>query len=277
MGKNKNMKETICRRAEAFVQAYQERLKRPVWRRPLTGFADAGHPYIRNLKELIGPEHLLPENVLSGASVVIACFVPFTRELAETNRVGDAFASEEWAEAYEMTNAMLKELNRDLTACLEENGYRGAVSPEAFTFDRTKLKSNWSHRHFAYAAGLGTFGINNMLITRAGGCGRYTTVVTELDVEPDAVCREEFCLYKRDGSCGVCVSHCPAGALTLNGYDRRKCYEVLKQNARRYTEFGCSYSDADGKADGTGSEVCGKCVVSAPCTYGEEIREKHKK
>lgn len=32
--------------------------------------------------------------------------------------------------------------------------------------------SEWSHRHAAYIAGLGIFGINNMLITNKGCVGR---------------------------------------------------------------------------------------------------------
>lgn len=80
---------------------------------------------------------------------------------------------------------------------LEKKGYRVAVSKEASTFDQEKLISNWSHRHFAYAVRLGTFGINNMLITRKGCCGRYFTIVTNLDVEADEPLKQELCLYKK--------------------------------------------------------------------------------
>jgi epoxyqueuosine reductase QueG len=261
------IKNAIRQETENFVKEYQKSLETPIWRKPLIGFARADHPYIRSLKKIIGPSHLLPGDVLPGASMVIACFVPFRKELAATNRPDEEYASAEWAEAYEVTNAMLRELNQHLIRFLEGRGYRGAVSAEAFTFDRQALKSNWSHRHFAYAAGLGTFGMNNMLLTRAGGCGRYTTVVTDLDADPDPICEEEFCLYKKNGSCGVCMRHCPAKALSPQGYDRQKCYGILRKNAARYTEFGNSYEDGKGQA---GSEVCGKCVVYAPCTFWEE-------
>lgn len=265
------LKTVVTRWIENFVLDYQDKKGINFWRKPLVGFADAENPYILRLKEIVGPEHGLPKDVLPAASIVIACFVPFTRDLARTNLVGEPYASEEWALAYEVTNAMLGELNQALIVFLEGKGYQGDVSPEAFTFDQKQLKSNWSHRHIAYAAGLGTFGVNNMLITEAGCCGRYTTVVTNLDVEPDSVCGEEQCLYKKDGSCGVCVKHCPAGALTLEGYDRHKCYDLLKLNALKYTEFGSSYVNQYGEANSVGSEVCGKCVVYAPCTCrGEE-------
>jgi len=139
---------------------------------------------------------------------------------------------------------------------------------DATTFDQKTLKSNWSHRHFARAAGIGTFGVNNMLITKSGCCGRYSTIVTNLHIEPDAPLDDEYCLYKKNGSCGVCVKHCPSGALTLDGYDRHKCYTVLRKNAELYTEFGSSYIDESGKMpNSVGSEVCGKCLVNTPCTF----------
>lgn len=46
--------------------------------------------------------------------------------------------------------------------------YNVDVLPEVSTFDQNILKSNWSHRHFAKIAGIGTFGINNMLISKNG-------------------------------------------------------------------------------------------------------------
>lgn len=33
---------------------------------------------------------------------------------------------------------------------------------------------------------MGPFGVNNILITKVECCGRYSTIVTNLDVEPDS-------------------------------------------------------------------------------------------
>ncbi|WP_338094171.1 hypothetical protein [Methanorbis furvi] len=38
----------------------------------------------------------------------------------------------------------------------------------------------WSHRHFAVLAGLGTFGVNNMLITRMGCYGRVSSFAASI-------------------------------------------------------------------------------------------------
>lgn len=264
-----SMKEKITKMIRSFVKEYEEQDNISTkWGEPLVGFADANDPYVLNLKELITPTHGLPTDVVSNASIVIAYFVPFTKELAKTNGTPGDIASPEWALAYEETNAMFVKLNEYIVSELQKLGYNAGVSPEASTFDQKILKSNWSHRHFAKVAGLGTFGINNMLITKVGCCGRYSTIVTNLDIKPDSPLEDELCLYKKNKSCGVCVKHCPSGALTLDGYNRHKCYVVLLKNAELYTEFGSSYTDESGeKPNSVGSDVCGKCVVNTPCTF----------
>ena len=50
------------------------------------GFADAKHPFILSLKDIIGPNHGTPDEVLDDASIVIAYYVPYTKELADTNK-----------------------------------------------------------------------------------------------------------------------------------------------------------------------------------------------
>jgi epoxyqueuosine reductase QueG len=267
------MKENIGRMICDFIREYEERPGITTrWGDPLVGFADAKHPDILDLKHVIGPAHKLPEEILPGAKTVIAYFVPFTKELAFSNHHDGDTASPQWAQAYEETNAMFRSLNEYLIGELRDKGYDAAVTAEAYTFDREKLISNWSQRHFARAAGLGTFGINNMLITKKGCCGRYGTVVSNLDVQPDAPVEQEYCIYKKNGRCGACFIRCPSGTLTPQGYDRKKCYEVLRKNAERYQEFGCSYDSEEGGADAGGSEVCGKCVTNVPCAFLRYIK-----
>lgn len=263
------MKDIITGMIRDYVKEYEKSFDTStVWGEPLVGFADARHPDIINFKETISPSHKLPSEVLESASVVVAYFVPFSEALAYTNRFPGDVSSPEWALAYEETNAMFRKLNAYLIGELSGMGFEAAVSPEATTFDQEKLISNWSHRHFARVAGLGTFGLNNMLITRKGCCGRYSTVVTNLNVEPDLPLKEELCIYYKNGRCGGCVKRCPSGALSLSGFDRQKCYQTVQKNAERYQDFGSSYFDASGgKPNSVGSDVCGKCATCVPCSF----------
>ena len=73
------MKEKITNMIHRFVKDYEGKAEISTeWGEPLVGFADAKHPDILKLKELIGPTHGLPTDVLTNASIVIAYFVPFT-------------------------------------------------------------------------------------------------------------------------------------------------------------------------------------------------------
>jgi len=263
------MKDKIRTLICEFVKEYEKREEITTkWGTPLVGFADANHPTISQFKTLIGPNHGTPDEVIKNASIVIAYYVPFTKELAKTNANGTYLASREWAVAYEETNAMFKELNDYVIEKLKDWGYHAGISPKTSTFSKTELKSDWSYRHFAYLAGLGTFGINNMLITEHGCCGRYNNIVTDLDVIPDEPLKEEYCLYKKNKTCGVCVKNCPVGALTPESYDRHLCYSNLLKNAEVHTGLGDSYADESGQgANSVGSDVCGKCVTQSPCAF----------
>lgn len=236
-----------------------------IWRTPVVRFGDALLPELDGLKTLIHPEHGTPKEILPTAKTVIAYFLPFREEIGNSNKEGK-YASVEWAKAYEKTNAFFGELNEALMAWLREQGYEAAVSPYATTYDEDLLVSRWSQRHFAYYCGLGTFGINNMLITDSGCCGRVSTVVTDLDVEHDAPIREEYCLYKKDGSCGACIKKCPVGALSGDGFDRRKCDAFCTETAALHVGYSDapSYQLPNGLV---GSNCCGKCVTVMPCTY----------
>lgn len=257
------MKQYLTEKIESFIRDYEKTVSTK-WGKPLLGFADAGK--VEALRKII-PGHGSPREALAKAAIVIAYYIPFLPELAGTNAAGE-MASPQWARAYEETNAMFAPLNDFLIRTLEEAGYHGAVSPEAGSFDRNRLMSRWSHRHIAYLAGLGTFGLNNMLITKAGCCGRFHTLITDLDAAPDEPMREEQCLFKRTGKCGACADRCPSGALTREAFNRQLCYELCRKNAEIHNSYGNSYASAPGREiETSGSEVCGKCVAGMPCAF----------
>lgn len=253
------MKAFIHKEIEDFVAAAKVETK---WGIPIVGFAEANSDYFLDLKEIVGKDHVQPKTVLKDASIVIAYYVPLLKQTAESNRAG-RLSSKEWAVAYEQTNQLFSALNCHLIYKLKEKGYEGAVTPEADTFDRCGLISNWSQRHVAYLAGLGTFGLNNMLITEKGCCGRFSSVITNLDVVPNRPRQDQLCLYKKNGTCGLCAKSCPSGALTKASYDRKACFAICQENAEIFCEFENSYE----AGEQTGSEVCGKCMVAMPCSF----------
>lgn len=265
---SEDIKKKITDEITAFVAYENEKNEMGyIWQEPIVGFADVKHPYVRKLKDIVHDQHQMPEDVIPGASAVIVYFIPFAEWIAGSNR-NKGLASSEWAQSYEETNAMFGRLNEHIVDVVHKIGYEAAVAPESKVFYRDEVISHWSFRHFAYAAGIGTFGLNNMLITDKGCAGRINTVVTDLDIECGEPKNEEACLYKRNGSCGLCVIKCPAKALTKEGFDRNKCFEQCLKNAAVYDSFGNSYaSGPEDSIKGSGSEVCGKCIAGLPCTY----------
>jgi epoxyqueuosine reductase QueG len=164
----------------------------------------------------------------------------------------------EWAKAYIETNALIEATGRHMKQFIESRGYTVYTTPPTHAFDKVKLISDWSHRHAAYAAGLGTFGHNNMLITEAGCCGRFGSFLTTLAVSPDRRSEMEACLHRHDSSCLRCVERCVKEALFEDRFDRKRCYAMCLENEGRYREFG--------KAS-----VCGKCLVGLPCSFANPV------
>jgi epoxyqueuosine reductase QueG len=224
---------------------------------PLTGFALADDPLFGMLRKAVSADHLMPGDLLPGARTVVVFFIPLERAVARSNVSGE-HASTEWARAYLDTNSLIAGVNRHMTAVIEAAGHKSAVTPATHNFDPVRLISNWSHRHIALVAGLGRFGVNNMLITKKGCCGRFGSFVTTLPLEGDERPARENCLHLNGNKCLRCVGRCVGEALSPVGFDRAKCYAVCKRNEELHASLG--------KAD-----VCGKCLVGLPCSWTDPV------
>lgn len=241
-----------------FIREYREsHTVETQWREPVIGVADAEDPLYQQLKTIISPSHALPSELIPGAKSVIVYFIPFAESVITSN-IPDEESSREWDYAYIETNNMLAALSQHLFERITALGYHATNLPPTYNYDEKLLRSDWSHRSSAVIAGIGTFGINNMLITEAGCCGRIGSVVTDWKLEPTQRPREEYCLYKRDGSCGLCLKRCPNLAFSVkNGevlYDRYKCNEQI------YDKIIPQWPIGPG-------DTCGKCLCGVPCSF----------
>jgi epoxyqueuosine reductase len=232
----------------------EEKRSENYWRGPLVAVASANDPLFGELRRVVDPNHAMPEDILPGARSVIIFFLPFQQWLGKENDAAGSHAARCWAESYVATNQLIQAVNDQLRRRLEEAGYRAAITPATHNFDEEKLISQWSHKHLAYIAGLGTFGRNHLLITAAGCCGRLGSLATSMPLPPTPRPAEEWCLEKAGTECSACVSKCSYEALFENRYDRRKCYEQCLINDRYYADLPLV-------------DVCGKCACEAPCSY----------
>jgi len=242
------IRETISRLA-----AVSKHSEDTGWKEPLVAYARADDPLFAMLKRVISPTHALPRDFLAEAQTVITYFLPFKADVVDSNIAGH-FSSRTWALAYIETNRLIEVINQYLQEQLIAQGYKAVFVPATHNFDQTTLLSDWSHRSAAYIAGLGTFGLNHMLITESGCCGRVGSLFTDLKLTPTPRYNRELCLHKTEGSCGRCAQKCVNGALSIEGLGKHKCYEMCLINAGQL-------SDLESIAD-----VCGKCLVGVPCS-----------
>lgn len=228
-----------------------------VWKDPLVAIADACDPMFMELRTQVGPTHLLPQDLLPGAKSVICYFLPFANKIGHSNK-RDEPCSDQWVYAYIETNQLIKDLNTHIQEELTRKGYLAAVTPATHNFDKNTLLSNWSHRHIAVIAGLGTLGLNRMLITDQGCCGRLGSLVTNMALSPTPRSAISSCLYLYNESCLQCIKSCPQSALQEKQFYRHKCYELLLQNAEIHKDKGAA-------------DACGKCLSYVPCSFTNPV------
>jgi epoxyqueuosine reductase len=231
------------------VELVNQSQTQTTYRTPLVGMTAADNPGFARLKELVGPGHLLPHDLLPEARTVVAFFVPFSEELIRQHRQA-ADITREWAVAYIETNQLISSICSTLVEELQQKGVKAAWQQPTHNFDAT-LIANWSHKHVAYFCGLGTFGLNQMLITAAGCAGRIGGLVVDIELPSTPVPSREYCLHRREGKCAVCTRLCPTEALRQEGFDKAKCYQQLLKINDYFADLGLC-------------DVCGKCAVG-PC------------
>lgn len=227
-----------------------------IYETPIIGIASADDPYFKEFCKpgIVGPKFILPEEWVPNAKSIIVYFLPFTKEIRNSNRQC-GLPSDEWISARidgEIFNNRIRAFLVDLLKDLNSD----AVSPGIDSrFSVEQNISNWSERHAAFVAGLGTFGLHRSLITSKGTAGRIGSVITSLDLT--ATARNytqyfEYCPYLTHGRCGACIKRCPPSVITKEGKDNRSCGDYI--NKEILSVFVPRYG-------------CGKCNINVPCEY----------
>jgi epoxyqueuosine reductase QueG len=242
------------------------------WDEPLIGFARGDDPLWQAYKTHVGPAHWTPaeaftltfpgERAAAGELSVIAWILPQTEQTKADNRAETRYPAERWARSRIFGEEFNSKLRQHMAETLSAAGHLAAaphLSPVWARVDSAQFvyASTWSERHAAYAAGLGTFGLCDGLITSAGKAMRVGSVVARLalPVTPRPYTHHRaYCVFFADGSCGECIARCPAGALSVAGHDKRKC-EAYLSGTRPYVRAQFGF-------EGYG---CGLCQTGVPC------------
>lgn len=216
-----------------------------VYTAPLMGYAAADDPIFDQFQaeSIIGPHHWKPKDWLGSAKTVVSFFLPFSNTVRRTNTLDPVWPSLSWLYARIEGQQYLVKLCHDLADALQRAGYAAVVpctdARFAASSGPTLFTSNWSERHAAYAAGLGTFSLTRGLITKKGVAGRFGSVITDLSIP--ATERPYDNPYAYCIRCGKCIARCPVQAISLeHGKDQAACSTFLDETKRIYApRYGC--------------------------------------
>lgn len=152
---------------------------------------------------------------------------------------------------FNVVNQMLAQAAHKIARLLESKGYTSTgLGPEADIGDYSRLKGDFSHKHSAVICGLGSFGINNLLLVKnAGARVRLASVITCAELKYSETVPPDNC-----SACGECVSRCPVGALDRweGNYSPRAGWVIDKEKCAHYM-----FVTGSGKR-------CGLCMAACP-------------
>lgn len=234
-----------------------------IFEESLLGTVSANDPLFMEYRRtgIIGPHSMLPTDWLEGAQSVLSIFLPFAKEVRASNhQKGDP--SSAWMHGRYEGQMYVEELCTILAEYLRGAGEQAvvpAMDPRFRTvqdIEQNTYTSNWSERHAAYAAGLGTFSLSKGLITKRGTAGRIGSVVTTLHLPPTP--RDYTGLYDYCTFCMACARRCEAEAIGKEGKQNPPCKRWLLH----VEEFHPPRSG------------CGKCQTGVPCEDRRPLKTK---
>ena len=158
---------------------------------------------------------------------------------------------------YRQVNAHLDRIALELCDAIQAKGYDAFPVPSSHIVDWEKNTGDLSHKWVAHYAGLGWFGLNNLLINpKYGARMRYVTVMTDMPLitgEPHKGSCED---------CTDCISVCPASAIknSRDDFNLEACDAQLKIFRDKWK---------------IGQQICGLCIKA--CKGNAEGRSKKSK
>ena len=211
-------------------------------RKKLTSLAEARLVYLLGVADLdvvlqAWPDAL--ESVPGGFSRAVVFGIPLQNPAVES--VVDR-PTPLYFHNYRQTNYQLDRLALESALLIQREGYSALAIATSQNIARDPMRGHVSHRVLGWAAGLGWWGRNNLLINpEFGSRVRYVSVLTDAPLEPDKP------LERDCGKCVACLCVCPADAIRgkREAFDREACYQKLCEFVR--IPF-------------VGQHICGICV-----------------
>lgn len=224
-----------------------------IFDKPLIGVARADDPIFQKYKQSLGSEHLTPlemwlasgkEYVAISELCTLSIVFPFTNSIRRksTNPIKlrrIVIPAEIYMVARNYGNMFKLDIIEKLINLLSDKGYdatSGMLSDAYTIVMKGKFYTTWSERYLAFAAGLGTLGLHEGLITEVGCNVRLGSIITNAPLEVTPRRSDEpyaNCLYFAKGTCKECAPKCPVNAITEKGYNKIKCNKYRMKVARK--------------------------------------------
>lgn len=249
---------------------------------PLVAFSSGADELYTFYRHHIGPFYLTPldffqnhfPDIHTAAEelTVISWVIPSTSETRQEQALQKKYPSERWARTRSLGEDFNISLRRHIVGELTKADIPALAPMLSHLWSRSDEGqyapcSNWSERHAAYAAGLGTFGLCDGLITAVGKAVRIGSVIAKMDITPDKrpyTSHQAYCLHFTDKGCRACIDRCPINAISEKGHDKKKCMQYTERTMNQYIK----------EHYGLNTYACGLCQAGVPCTYGIPEREK---
>ncbi|MDR0198281.1 MAG: epoxyqueuosine reductase [Methanomassiliicoccaceae archaeon] len=209
------------------------------------GVAGTGAWDTDELVSRVIPKDERPLSLMRGSRSVVVIGIPMQMSILATA------PSAYYSEHYRTVNSMLDHAAQRIAMELQIEGHAAAfVSRDGYQGIeglRKDASSFFSHRHAAYLAGLGTFGVSNMLLTEKNGPRiRFTSVITTAELIHNGPSKVQLCTR-----CMRCGNECPENAVAAGMYpnditDKQRCVEYS------------AILRAEGRSP------CGRCIFVCP-------------
>jgi epoxyqueuosine reductase QueG len=200
--------------------------------------------------------------------------MPITEATKRENAAMTEWTSERWAQTRLLGELFSQVMVREIVTYLMGRGVL-AVAPDVTSMMRKQRypavgwASPWSHRHIAYAAGLGTFGMHDFLITEKGAAHRCGSFIVNLRLRPNRVRPENIhanCLHHSGVKCLKCAAKCPVKAIDEGGHNKEACYQRVSKSLAYCNKHYHIFIYG-----------CGLCSVGVPCEAGIPVKKQGEK
>jgi epoxyqueuosine reductase len=241
---------------------------------PLVGFSSGLDPLYDEYKSHIGNFYFTPLELFAESFpgkkysaedlTVVSWIIPSTAVTRKEHGAQKRYPSERWARTRDLGEKFNNAIRIQVVEQLKTAGIAGVaplLAPHWARYSEGPYApcSNWSERHAAYAAGLGTFGLCDGLITPVGKAVRIGSVIAAIQIPPSTRPYDDhhaYCLHFTENICRKCIPRCPIKALSQEGHDKKPCMQYVEHTMNKYIK----------KEYGLETYACGLCQCNVPCT-----------